>query len=112
MTLKMEEILTKQLNPSHLDVINESFSHTGISQSAQPELASHFKIVVVSPQFENKTHLACHRLVQGALQDAGIYDQVHAIQIVAKTPQNWEKSQVVPDAPKCMGGDGRQKAKA
>ncbi|KAI5703418.1 hypothetical protein M8J76_016757 [Diaphorina citri] len=111
-TLKIENILTKKLNPSHIDVINESFSHTGISPSEEPELASHFKIVVVSSQFENKPFIACHRLVQGALQDAGIYDIVHAIQIVTKTPEDWEKSKVVPDAPKCMGGDGRQKAKA
>lgn len=58
MTLKIEEILTKHLTPSHIDVINESFAHTGISQSSQPELASHLKIVVVSSQFENKPPLA------------------------------------------------------
>ncbi|CAA2990813.1 Hypothetical predicted protein, partial [Olea europaea subsp. europaea] len=57
-TLQIEAILSSQLNPTHLDVINESFAHTGISQAREPELASHFKIVVVSPLFEKKPIVA------------------------------------------------------
>ncbi|KAL1460144.1 hypothetical protein WDU94_012082 [Cyamophila willieti] len=109
-TLLIETILKKQLNPlTHLEVINESFSHTGISPLDEPELSSHYKLVVVSPLFENKSIVQCHRLVQQPLQDAEVFNLIHALQIITRTPQAWEKSQNVPEAPKCQGGDGRRK---
>lgn len=58
MQLQIEDILRKaSFSPTHVEVINESFDHTGIKQSDEPELASHLKIIVVSPQFEKKALL-------------------------------------------------------
>uniref|UniRef100_A0A8D8ZPS2 Protein BolA homolog n=1 Tax=Cacopsylla melanoneura TaxID=428564 RepID=A0A8D8ZPS2_9HEMI len=108
-TLLIEVILKNHLKPTHLEVINESFSHTGISPLDEPELSSHYKLVVVSPLFENKSIVQCHRMVQQPLQDAEVFNLIHALQIVARTPEAWKKNQDVPEAPKCQGGDGRRK---
>lgn len=49
MSLKalIEEKVTEALEPSHLEVINESRNH-----GAGPDAESHFKIIVVSDKFD------------------------------------------------------------
>jgi stress-induced morphogen len=59
----IESKLASALSPSHLDVINESHMHSG------PATESHFKVVVVSNEFEGKTLIARHRLVNDILKD-------------------------------------------
>lgn len=40
--------LTENLNPSYLEIINESHNH-----STPPEAETHFKLVVVAKQFQD-----------------------------------------------------------
>lgn len=56
-----------------------------------------------------------HRMVNGILSDELSTDgPVHALSIVAKTPEQWEKLQqesedgkvVISPSPNCKGGDG------
>lgn len=84
-----------------------------------PESESHFKVVIVSSQFETaKTPLARHRMVNKVLckelappNEGGT---VHALSIVAKTPAQWGKmvqnsdgkGVVIERSPSCRGGDG------
>ena len=86
----------------HLQVINESSGHNVPAGSE-----SHFKVIVVSEKFSAMKPLARHRAVNAALKpqlDAGL----HALSIVARTPEQWQAAggdQVAPSPP-CRGGSG------
>lgn len=90
--------------PSHLEVINESHMHNVPANSE-----THFKVIVVSDQFESKSPVQRHRLVNEALAEQ-LKGPVHALSIVTKTPAQWQKmldeGKVVSASPKCAGGDG------
>ena len=60
----IEKKLIENLNTSHLEVINESNNHNVPACSE-----SHFKLVMVSDDFEGKNLLARHRLVNKILED-------------------------------------------
>ncbi|CAM9386107.1 unnamed protein product [Chrysoparadoxa australica] len=98
MQITIEEKLTQGLQPTHLDVINESHMHAGSATE------SHFKVVVVSDAFEGKPLIARHRMVNKLLKDQ-LETTLHALSIQSKTPEQWEKEggKVLP-SPDCMGG--------
>lgn len=67
-------------------------------------------MIVVSEKFvASKTPLQRHRLVNTILKDE-LDGPVHALSIVAKTPQQWtdmqEKGEQISPSPNCRGGDG------
>eukprot|EP00752_Nemacystus_decipiens_P009189 g8209.t1 len=94
----IESRLTEALSPVHLEVINESHMHSG------PAKESHFKVVVVSEEFEGKPLLARHRMVN-ALFAEEMKGTMHALSIQGKTPAQWEaEGHKVAPSPPCMGG--------
>jgi stress-induced morphogen len=70
---------------------------------------THFKVIIVSSQFESKTPIAKHRLVNNALKEE-LDGPVHALSIVAMTPEKYEESiergEIFGSSPSCRGGDG------
>eukprot|EP01065_Artemidia_motanka_P045521 TRINITY_DN6709_c0_g1_i1.p1 TRINITY_DN6709_c0_g1~~TRINITY_DN6709_c0_g1_i1.p1 ORF type:complete len:145 (+),score=50.69 TRINITY_DN6709_c0_g1_i1:57-437(+) len=96
----IEATLTAALQPSHLEVTNESHGRV--------EDESHFHVCVVSEKFENASRVAVHRMVQGPLMEGSALP-FHSLRITARTPAQWETDSSVPDAPKCKGGDGVRK---
>jgi stress-induced morphogen len=97
---RIEEKLRTSLSPSVLDVINESANH-----SVPKGSETHFKVVIVSAAFEGKMPLARHRLVFGILDDEMTKKPgVHALSIVAKTPEEWARDEAVRMSPECLGG--------
>ncbi|KAH7474877.1 hypothetical protein KRP22_003446 [Phytophthora ramorum] len=95
---RIHEKLLTAFAPSHLDVINESHMHNVPKNSE-----THFKVVVVTEQFDGKPLLQRHRMVNAVLQpelDAG----VHALSILSKTPAQWEANGHVKPSPNCRGG--------
>ena len=77
--------LRAQLQPSHLQVTDESGDHAGHVGSNGSAFGTHFKVQIASPRFAGKTRVACHRLVYDALQP--FIDQgVHAIAIETQRP--------------------------
>ena len=97
----MHAKLLKAFAPTHLAVANESSAHN-VPRGSE----THFKVVVVSPSFQGVTMLERHRSVNSALADE-LAGPVHALSIVAKTPEQWAKSggaQRVQPSPPCMGG--------
>jgi stress-induced morphogen len=74
---------------------------------------THFKVVVVSEQFETtNSPVQRHRLINAALRDE-LQGPVHALSIIAKTPAQWQLmldskggKAVIPESPSCRGGDG------
>lgn len=71
---------------------DESFKHAGHSgnPSGDPDAETHFKVEVVSAQFEGKMPVARHRMVY-TLLDQEIKDGVHALSLKTKTPAEAEK---------------------
>jgi len=76
----MAERLQTKLQPTMLEVLDESAAHAGHSGSNGSSFGSHFRVRIASPMFTNQTRVARHRLVYDALQE--FIDQgVHAIAI-------------------------------
>ena len=71
---------------AHLQVLNESSAH-----NVAPGSETHFKVVVVSEAFAAAPPLERHRRVNAALADE-LAGPIHALSIVAKTPEQWARS--------------------
>lgn len=74
----MTERLTHSLQPTYLEIIDESHLHKG--HAGAQSGAGHFKILLASSQFTDKNLIACHRLVYEALTDL-IPHEIHALKI-------------------------------
>jgi len=102
MQAEIETKLSAELNPSHMQVINESDSH-----NVPPGSESHFKLVLVSEKFEEKNLLARHRLINAILENE-LKNGIHALSMHTYTELEWnEMKGGVPDSPACLGG-GKQ----
>ncbi|XP_003703206.1 bolA-like protein DDB_G0274169 isoform X1 [Megachile rotundata] len=93
--------LTNSLNPSHIEIINESYMHN-VPKGSE----THFKVIVVSDKFVDKPLLKRHQMVNELLQEE-LEGSVHALSIVAKTPTQWEDNSKVTPSPACRGGFGK-----
>jgi len=76
--------LEQALRPTRLDIVDESHLHAGHSEQARSG-ESHFRVLVVSPEFAGKSRLARHRLVNELLSDQ-LATKVHALAIHAYAP--------------------------
>ncbi len=72
------------LEPTRLDVVNESEMHAG-HRSSPGTGQSHFRILIVSSRFAGQTRVSRHRLVNAALGDL-MQGRVHAMAIHAFAP--------------------------
>lgn len=91
--------LSRDLDPSTLDVTNESFMHS-VPEGSE----SHFKLVVVSEKFESKRLVQRHQMIYALLRDE-LAGPVHALAIHTYTSKEWHlKEHGAPDSPKCHGG--------
>ena len=89
------------LEPLHLEVVNESDNHN-VPDGSQ----SHFKVVIVTAQFNDAGRVARHRIVNRLLKDE-LSGPIHALAIHAYTPKDWEdRFGNAPMSPPCSGGDG------
>ncbi|MEO1281675.1 MAG: BolA family protein [Pseudomonadota bacterium] len=80
----MREKLMIGLEPSRLDVINESELHAG-HRSSPGTGESHFRLLIVSKAFEGKSRLERHRMVN-AMLSAELEAGVHALAMKTLTP--------------------------
>ena len=92
------EKLQKALSPSHLEVINESHMH-----NVPPGSESHFKVVAVSDEFNDKMLVARHRIINKALAEE-LEGPVHALALHTMTPAEWTEKGTAPESPPCLGG--------
>ncbi len=92
------EKLTRGLQPSHLEVVNESHMH-----NVAPGSETHFKVVVVSPAFESLGKVKRHQKVYGLLGDE-LAGPVHALALHTYTGAEWGVIAGAPDSPACLGG--------
>jgi len=76
--------LTDALDPVALEVVDESDRHAGHA-GARAGGGTHYRVRIVSAQFERRSRVERHRLVYGLL-DAEFADGLHALALVAKAP--------------------------
>ena len=94
------EKLENELQPAHLEVVNESGNHNVPAGSE-----SHFKVVVAAQKFEGMRRIARHRLVNRILAPE-LEGAVHALALHTMTPDEYfERAGIAPDSPECMGGE-------
>ena len=99
--LSIQEKLSENFSPTHLDIINESYMHN-VPKGSE----THFKVVIVSEKFVDTKLIARHRMVNESLSRE-LQSGVHALSIVAKTPEQWKEEQEVERSPACRGGFGK-----
>ncbi|ETI39837.1 hypothetical protein PPTG_15043 [Phytophthora nicotianae INRA-310] len=102
---RIHEKLLAAFTPTHLDVINESHMHN-VPKGSE----THFKVVVVTDQFDGKPLIQRHRMVNAVLQQE-LDDGVHALSILSKTPKQWEANAQVKPSPNCRGGMNADESK-
>ena len=80
--------LQKELAPVSLEIIDDSAKHAGHAGARE---GGHFRVNLVSPAFKGLSQLQRHRLVYAAVAplmgDAPIDQRIHALNIVARTPE-------------------------
>jgi BolA protein len=81
----MVEIVTRELRPTELKIVDESHLHAGHAGSREGG-ETHFRIDVVSEAFTGKSRVARHRMVNELLADAFGRDGLHALAIRARAP--------------------------
>ncbi len=81
---RMREKLMTALNPTRLDLVNESHLHAGHASSPGTG-ESHFRVLIVSGGFTGKSRVERHRMINELLRDE-LRDGVHALAIKALAP--------------------------
>lgn len=79
--------LTEALQPTHLQVLDESAAHAGHAGVNGTGQGTHFRVRVASPKMAGLSRVAAHRLVYDALQKfnaAGLH--ALAIEILPSPP--------------------------
>ncbi|MDD5325776.1 MAG: BolA family transcriptional regulator [Polaromonas sp.] len=77
---EIEQQLRAQLQPSYLQVLDETGAHEGHAGANAAGFGSHFRVRIACPGFAGKRSVACHRLVYDAVQN--LIDQgLHALAI-------------------------------
>ena len=65
---QLDAVLREKLQPTQLEVLDESAAHAGHSGAGTEGYGTHFRVRVASPLFDGKPRVARHRLVYDALQ--------------------------------------------
>jgi BolA protein len=81
---RIREKLMIALEPTRLDIVNESELHAG-HRSSPGTGESHFRVVIVSPKFAGASRLARHRMVNAAIADE-LKGGIHALALSTYAP--------------------------
>ncbi len=96
----IEEKLLSAFSPLHLDVVNESHQHN-VPQGSE----SHFKVIIVSSDFEGERLIKRHRAINKVLANE-LSEHIHALALHTYTEKEWHDyyADNTPLSPKCLGG--------
>ena len=95
----IEQKIRAALSPEYLEVINESHMH-----NVPPGSESHFKVVVVSPAFEQQSRIQRHQALNALLAEE-LAGTVHALSVQPHTMPEWEaRGGRAMVSPACHGG--------
>jgi len=96
--MNLEQQLIERLQslaPTYLEVINESAGHGGYF----PGKESHFKVIVVSPEFQGLRLVQRHQKVYAIVAELMSPGKIHALAIHAYVPEEWQGQ--APASPEC-----------
>ena len=96
----IEQKLLTAFSPLYLDVINESHLH-----NVAPGSESHFKVIIVSKEFEDLRLIKRHRAVNTILAEE-LSEWIHALALHTYTEKEWRDyyQENTPLSPNCLGG--------
>lgn len=77
---RIEARLRERLQPSRLEVVDESAAHAGHAGVNGSGFGTHFRVRIDAPAFGGRSRVARHRLVYDALRDF-LEQGVHALAI-------------------------------
>jgi BolA protein len=86
---RIEARLGEGLQPSHIEVVDESHLHAGHAGARSG--AGHFRAVLVSERFEGLSRVKRQQLVYGLLADE-MGPEIHAFSMRTLTPDEWKAS--------------------
>jgi BolA protein len=81
---RLREKLMVALEPTRLDIVNESELHAG-HRSTPGTGESHFRIMIVSPKFSGATRVTRHRMVNDVIADE-LKGRIHALALSTYAP--------------------------
>ena len=93
--LKIEKTIRDTFNVNYLELENESHMHSGEATE------SHFKLTLVSNDFEGVAKVKRHQLIYKALNQ--LMPLFHALALHLYTQEEWSQIKQRPDSPACMG---------
>jgi BolA protein len=79
----IRERLTASLAPQALEIIDDSRKHAGHASAGG---GGHFRVSIVAEAFRGQGTLQRHRMVYAALAELMQQNEVHALSIEARTP--------------------------
>lgn len=95
----IEQKLVDAIPLQGIEIINESHMH-----NVPPGSESHFKIIVISEDFEGERLVKRHQRINKVLAEE-LNSKIHALAIQALTPKEWRaKGKKVMPSPKCLSG--------
>ena len=98
----IETKLSAAISPEFLEVANESHMH-----NVAPGSESHFKVTIVSDEFNDLMLIKRHRLVNSILEAE--LKKIHALALHTMTADEWSlRGGKVADSPLCRGGGKNQ----
>ena len=99
---QIEQQLQAALDPQFMEVENESHMH-----SVPPNSETHFRVVLVSAQFEGKRQVGRHQQVYAVLGEQ-LEGPVHALALHLFTIKEWAlEERKAPDSPNCLGSGAK-----
>jgi len=104
--MNMQQTIEAKLNaafsPELLEVANESHMH-----NVAPGSESHFKVTIVSDEFDDLMLIKRHRMVNAILEAE--LSKIHALALHTMTADEWSvRAGKVADSPLCRGGARNQ----
>ncbi|MBZ2167609.1 MULTISPECIES: BolA family protein [Marinobacter] len=101
----IETKLHQAFSVQALRVENESHKH-----SVPPNSETHFKVTLVSPDFDGQMKVRRHQAIYNVLAEE-LAGGVHALALHLYSPDEWQAAgEAAPDSPNCMGGSKKDPA--
>lgn len=89
---QLKDKLTRELQASHVEIIDDSWKHAGHLEATPGLAATHLSMTIVSPQFEGINLMDQHRLVHTVLKEAR-EKHLHALQLKTIPTSQWAAHQ-------------------
>lgn len=83
----IEQRLRERLDPPHLEILDDSAKHEG--HRGATSSGGHYRLVIVSAEFDGKSLIERHRLVNEAVRDL-FGTKIHALSMRTLSPDQWK----------------------